>query len=194
MAACFWGLVPGLWKPLLRELLPRRELDSWCMQRKHKITASISLFYSLSSAFESSHRRKRDFFYFCFWHVRDLGMSALFSGARHFLPQMKTKIHPPGWIINNTRGLRNPGFTRARRGWKRSEEGSGERKWRLEEKGGLQSADGLLKSLLSDVGIIPTHHLLMSPSSYCESDSNDVLQICPVVKVRWSYSNKNSLP
>lgn len=92
--------------------------------------------HSSHSLLESSHRRKRDFFYFCLWHVRDLDMSALFSGARHFLPQMKTKIHPPGWIINNTQGLRNPGFTRARRGWKRSEEGSGERKWRLEEKGG----------------------------------------------------------
>lgn len=50
------------------------------------------------------------------------------------------------------------------------------------ERGSTQCQDDLLKSLLSDVGVILTGHLLISPSGYCESDSH-VLQIGPVVKV-----------
>lgn len=64
------------------------------------IFLSLPVFFSSSpihTAFESSHLRGKGFSYFCLSrHVRGLGVSALFSGARHFLLQMKTKIHPPG--------------------------------------------------------------------------------------------------
>lgn len=61
----------------------------------------LSIFFPLH--LKAAHWREKGFSYFCLRrHVRDLGVSALFSGARHFLPQMKTKIHPPGWIINDT--------------------------------------------------------------------------------------------
>lgn len=45
---------------------------------------------------------EKSFSYFWLWrHIRGPGVSALFSGARYFLLQMKTTIHPQGWIINN---------------------------------------------------------------------------------------------
>lgn len=57
----------------------------------------------VSDTQQSLKGKKKGFSYFCLQrHFRVLDMSALFSGARHVLLQMKTKIHPPGWIINNT--------------------------------------------------------------------------------------------
>lgn len=59
-------------------------------------------FFQTPCIWKQPSKGKR-FFHSCPWrHVRGLGVSALFSGARHFLLQMKTKTHPPGWIINNT--------------------------------------------------------------------------------------------
>lgn len=75
---------------------------------KSQLLSFPSIFFC--PAFESSHLRGKAFSYFWLWrHVRGLGVSALFSGARHFLLQMKTKIHPLGWIINNTHAWESQG-------------------------------------------------------------------------------------
>lgn len=74
----------------------------WVHAKKRNIK---SLLLSFLSIFLPLHLKAaveggKGFSYF--WRrVRGLDVSALFSGARHFLLQMKTKIHPPGWIIND---------------------------------------------------------------------------------------------
>lgn len=67
------------------------------MNLSHCFFLSCPFSFPIFSDTQQPMKGKKGFSYFCLRrHFRVLGMSALFSGAKHVLLQMKTKIHPPG--------------------------------------------------------------------------------------------------